>query len=64
MEIDEEPLTKALWDFYKHLENQGQVRAYTDEEKKFIETPLTPDQEAESIKAMEALKAAISPKQT
>lgn|ERR1039457_1043801 len=42
-EIDEEPLPKALWDFYKHQESQGLGRFLSPEEQKQIETPLTPE---------------------
>jgi hypothetical protein len=48
-EIDEEPLTKALWDYFKHMENQGMVRFMTDDERRAQETPLSPEK-ASAIK--------------
>jgi hypothetical protein len=44
LEIDEQPLSKALWDFYKHLENRGMGRFLTEDEIKELNTPLTPEQ--------------------
>lgn len=45
-EINEEPLTKALWDYFKHCENQGLVRLMTDEEVAELDKPEDPEQTA------------------
>lgn len=47
-EIDEEPLSKALQDYFKFMENQGLVRLMSAEESREIATPLTPEQAAEA----------------
>lgn len=46
-EIDEEPLTKALWDFYKHLENRGLGRFLSDEEAAELQKELTAEEIAQ-----------------
>ena len=46
-EIAEKPLTKALWDYFKHMENQGMVRLMTDDERREAEKPLDPIKAAE-----------------
>ena len=59
-EIDEEPLTKALYDFYKHMEGQGIVRLLTEAERLALETPMPKEKEDEwaaYFKAVEAAKA-------
>lgn len=48
-EINHAPLSKALNDYFKHMENEGLVRLMTDEERRSIEKPETP----EDIAAME-----------
>ena len=54
-EIDEEPLTKALWDFYKQKENHGLGRFMTLDEMEGADTPLTAEQVAEFEKLGEQL---------
>jgi hypothetical protein len=46
-EIDEEPLTKALWDFYKHLEMRGLGRFLSPDEQKDLAVEMTAEQVAE-----------------
>lgn len=46
-EIDEKPLNQALWDYFKHMENQGLVRIMTAEEIVQADTPPTPEKTAE-----------------
>lgn len=55
-DIDEQPLTKALWDFYKHLENRGLGRFLSPDEQKELETPLTPEQLKECADQAEKLR--------
>lgn len=54
-EVDEEPLTKALWDYFKSMESAGLVRLMTEAEQVELETPLTPEQAEESRVALEKL---------
>lgn len=59
-EINEEPLTKALWDYFKHMENSGAVRLMTEGERIESETPEAPEKLAEMeawLKAIEEAKA-------
>ena len=59
-EIDEEPLPKALWDYFKHMENHGLARLMTDEERIAAETPEPPEKLSEYdewLKKIEAAKA-------
>lgn len=46
-EINEEPLTKALWDYFKHCENHGLVRLMTADEAAALDTPDDPEKLAE-----------------
>jgi hypothetical protein len=58
-EVDEEPLSKGLADFFKHMENHGMVRLITSEEMERSKNQMTPEKEAELIafaKAMEPMK--------
>lgn len=54
-EIDEEPLTKALWDYFKSMETAGLVRLIGPEEQAELERQLTPEEIEESRVAMEKL---------
>lgn len=54
-EIDEEPLTKALWDYFKTMETAGMVRIMGDAEAAELAKPLTPEEEAQSAAALKAL---------
>jgi hypothetical protein len=54
-EIDEKPLGKALWDYYKFMENQGLVRLMTADEVAENQTPLTEAEVAESQAAVEKI---------
>lgn len=45
-EINEEPLNKALWDYFKHCENQGLVRLMSAEEAAEVDAPADPAEEA------------------
>ena len=47
-EINTKPLSKALWDYFKHCENIGLVRLISAEEAKMLSTPLTPEQAKEA----------------
>ena len=47
-EIDEEPLGKALQDYFKYMENQGLVRLMSAEEARDLSTPLTAEEAAEA----------------
>ena len=58
-EIDEEPLTKALWDFYKQKEQHGLGRFMTPDETEQMNKPLTPEQ----IAALEELSNALAARQ-
>lgn len=63
-EIDEEPLNKAIWDYFKHMENHGLVRLMTDAERRELETPEDPENLVKLqawIDAMAAAKGANSP---
>lgn len=61
-EIDEEPLNKALWDYYKHLENQGLCRILSAEEAAELARELTPAEIEESRVAMEKLQEFLKAK--
>lgn len=53
-EINEAPLSKAIADYFRHLESNGAVRIMTDEE---IQAPtLTANLTPEQIKALQALR--------
>lgn len=54
-EIDEEPLTKALWDFFKSMEAAGMVRIMSAAEAAELARPLTAAEEEESRVALEKL---------
>jgi hypothetical protein len=54
-EIDEEPLTKAVYDFYKHLEAQGACRFLTDEEVTQNQKPLDDSQLNEFQEKLKAM---------
>jgi hypothetical protein len=54
-EVDEEPLTKALWDYFKSMENLGLGRIMSEEEAAELKRELTPEELAESKAAMEKL---------
>ncbi len=43
-EIDSEPLNKAIWDFYKHMEQNGLVELMTAEEIADMNAAPTPEQ--------------------
>jgi hypothetical protein len=43
-EINEEPLNKAMWDYFKHMENQGMIRLMTEQEIEMTETEMTQEQ--------------------
>jgi hypothetical protein len=60
-EIDEEPLTKALWDYFKHMENQGMVRLMTDDERRESEKPLAPEKAAEISAWLKKIREAQNP---
>ena len=59
-EINEEPLGKALWDYFKFMENNGLVTLLTPEQAKENNTPLTKEEanqsEMSAKKALEYLK--------
>ncbi len=61
-EIDEEPLGKALQDYFKYMENQGLVRLMSAGEAREISTPLTKEEADEANesarKALAAIRAA------
>lgn len=59
-EIDEKPLNQALWDYFKHMENQGLVRIMTAEEIVMADTPPTPQQTAEMDDWLAKLQAAMN----
>lgn len=54
-EIEEEPLTKALWDYFKSMENMGLGYILSAEEQADIERKLTPEEEAQSAATIKAL---------
>ena len=56
-EINEEPLGKALWDYFKFMENQGAVRLMSAEEAQANNTPLT---EAEAAEAKATAEKALA----
>ena len=45
-EINEEPLNKAMWDYFKHMENQGMIRLMTAQEIEMTEQDMTAEQVA------------------
>ena len=59
-EIDEEPLNKAMWDYFKHMENQGMVSLMTAQEKADLEAqPEFTQADAETLaKAMAGMGVA------
>jgi len=54
-EIDEEPLPKALWDYFKTMETAGMVRLMGEAEAAELARQLTPEEEAESAATLKAL---------
>lgn len=60
-EVNERPLNKALWDYFKHMENQGLVRIMTDLERKELETPLAPEKSKAISDWMKMIRQAQNP---
>jgi hypothetical protein len=56
-EINEEPLGKALWDYFKFMENQGTVLLMSPEEVQANATPLS---EADAAEAKAAAEKALA----
>lgn len=54
-EVDEEPLTKALWDYCKTMENMGLGYILSEAEAKELARKLTPEEEAESMRSLKAI---------
>jgi hypothetical protein len=54
-EIDEEPLTKALWDYFKSMENMGLGYILSESEAEELSRKLTPEEEAQSAATLKAL---------
>ena len=61
-EIDEEPLTKALWDFYKHLANHGVVQFMSPAEQAELSRDFTAEESAEIEKQMKVMEAWLAAK--
>lgn len=57
-EINEEPLNKAIWDYYKHMESQGLIRLMTKDEIEHIDRQPTPEEAAAMEEWAAALRAA------
>lgn len=54
-EVDEEPLSKAIFDFYKHMESRGHGRFLSPEEVADNSRELTPEEIEQAKKDMAAL---------
>lgn len=57
-EVDEEPLNKAIYDFYKHMEQQGCVSLMSPEEIIEADRPPTAEEDAAIASFLEQIKAA------
>lgn len=58
-EVKESPLSKALWDYFKYMENQGLVRLMSKAEARELATPLTPEQAAAANESAQRALAAM-----
>ena len=54
-EIDEEPLTKALWDYFKSMESMGLGYILSEAEAAEYARKLTPEEEVQSAATLKAL---------
>jgi hypothetical protein len=57
-EINEEPLSKALADYFKHMENEGIVQLMTEDQRKALETPMAAEKENEWVAFAKAVEDA------
>ncbi len=58
--INEEPLGKALWDYFKFMENQGLVRLMSKDEAAEVNKTLTPEENAQADTAAAEMIAALA----
>jgi hypothetical protein len=54
-EINEEPLTKALWDYFKSMENTGLGYILSETEADDLAKKLTPEEEAQSAASLKVI---------